>query len=392
MSLHALKAAGRPLFLLLVLLLLTLVACGPGGSKEDEHSGHGEHSGDSHGGAEEHGEDAETLLHLEGLRGVSFREAGPPRQESAYFAALAVSDPSAETQLAIPLAGQVVAFRVQPGQKVAKGEAVLELRSPELADLEARYQAAQVREGRAARELAREERLLAQQATSLRELEAATSEVALAQAEASAAASALRARGAEPGSGREVVAVRALRAGVLVEYTVALGENVAAGTQLGTLVTPGAALVRVDLAQPGPQVWAPGAPTEVRRADGQTWAARVEGIPPRLSPDTRRLSYWLRLEGESLPLAGTPLEVRVPLAKAIVLPQTALQQIEGVWGVFVRSGEEAEFRPVRKGAELGADVLVLEGLVASDFVATEGAYLLKALQLKLAGGGESHDH
>jgi len=130
----------------------------------------------------------------------------------------------------------------------------------------------------------------------------------------------------------------------------------------------------------------------VRRSDGRKWTAKVEGIPPQLAADTRRLSYYLRLEGDDRPLAGTPLEVKVPLAEAIVLPQTALQQIEGVWGVFVRKGSEAEFHPVRKGAELGGDVLVLEGVVPGDVVATEGAYLLKALQLKQAGGGGGHDH
>jgi multidrug efflux pump subunit AcrA (membrane-fusion protein) len=86
----------------------------------------------------------------------------------------------------------------------------------------------------------------------------------------------------------------------------------------------------------------------------------------------------------------------VPLARAVVLPQTALQQIEGSWGVFVqveRDGEsQAEFRPVNKGAELGSDVMILAGVTPGEQVATEGAYLLKALWLKRAGGGGGHDH
>lgn len=111
-----------------------------------------------------------------------------------------------------------------------------------------------------------------------------------------------------------------------------------------------------------------------------------------LTADTRRLSYRLRLLGGALPIPGTPLEVHVPLAKTVVLPQSALQQVEGTWGVFVKEGEEAVFRPVRRGAELGGDVMVLEGVKPGETVVGEGAYLLKSLQIKRKSGGEDHDH
>ena len=371
------------------------------GDKHEEHAegdNHEEHAEgdnhDEHAEGDEHGEhhEGETGLHIDGLRGVSFSEVGPARQESAWFAAEAISDPSAETLLSVPVGGQVIALHAAPGAVVSKGGAILELRSPELADVEARWQVARARAEKTRREADREQRLLEHEATSAREAEAAQSEAAVARAEEEAARAALVARGAEPGKSRPSVIARAPRAGTLTGFAVSLGENVAPGTKLGTLISPGAAMVRVDLPLPGPETWAMGATTEVRRSDGRRWTARVEGLPPQLGADTRRLSYYLRLDAEERPLAGTPLEVRVPLAEAIVLPQTALQQIEGIWGVFARQGDVASFRPVRKGAELGGDVMVLEGVVPGDVVATEGAYLLKALQLKLAGGGAGHDH
>ena len=45
------------------------------------------------------------------------------------------------------------------------------------------------------------------------------------------------------------------------------------------------------------------------------------------------------------------------------------------------------FRPVRRGAELGGDVLVLAGLAPGEVIATEGAYLLKALPQALGRRG-----
>lgn len=373
------KPARRPVALWITLLALCTSGCKPAAAppvaEEDHH---------------------ETgALELEGLRGVSFAPVGEPREEGAWFAAEAVSDPSAETLLTTPVAGIIVGLRIHQGAQAARGAAVVELRSPELADLEARWRSAEARAERARRDADREQRLLERQATAAREAEAARAEATTAEAEATAARAALAARGVTPGDGGSSYLVRAPRAGTLATYSVALGESVDAGATLGSLVTPGATLVKVELPLPGPAAWSIGAESEARRSDGRRWTARVEGTPPRLAPDSRRLTYFLRLGGDQRgdrPLAGTPLEVRVPLARAIVLPQTALQQIEGVWGVFVRHAQEAEFRPVQKGAELGGDVMILDGVMPGEFVATDGAYLLKALWLKRAGGGEEHDH
>ena len=81
-------------------------------------------------------------------------------------------------------------------------------------------------------------------------------------------------------------------------------------------------------------------------------------------------------------MPGTPVEVKVPLENGVFLPQAALQQMEGRWGVFVVEKENAEFRPVKRGTEVKDEVLVLEGLKSGETVVAEGAYLLKAYQQK----------
>jgi cobalt-zinc-cadmium efflux system membrane fusion protein len=147
----------------------------------------------------------------------------------------------------------------------------------------------------------------------------------------------------------------------------------------------------VDLPLPGPN-WKLGDATEVRTSDGRHWQARVAGIPAALADDTRRLSYRLALEGDALPLPGQPVEARVPFGMAVILPQAALQQIEGTWGVFVRAGDRAEFHAVRRGIELGSDVAVEEGVRPGEQIASDGAYLLKSLWLKSRSGGDEHEH
>jgi cobalt-zinc-cadmium efflux system membrane fusion protein len=186
--------------------------------------------------------------------------------------------------------------------------------------------------------------------------------------------------------------VEAPRGGAVTTYKIQLGQGVEAGQELGSFQAAAAAIVRLELPLPAPENWQTGAIAEVRKGDGQRWKARLEGTPTTLTSDTRRLSYRLRLLGGPLPIPGTPLEVHVALAKTVVLPQSALQQVEGTWGVFVKKGEEAVFRPVQRGPELGTDVMVLDGVKPGETVVGEGAYLLKSLQIKRKSGGEDHDH
>lgn len=329
---------------------------------------------------------------LASVRGVAFATVRPPEQEWAWFAAEAVGDASQSASVTAPLAGIVVELAVEPGRPVAQGQPVAVIRSPELAELKARWAVARAQAQRAVAERQREERLFAAGATSERELEAARLEERVRVTEEDSARLDLEARGVEAERAGALLEVRAPKAGVLEPLGARVGQGVVAGQELARVVAPGAAQVLLELPPPGAQGWQPGAETEVRHSDGRRWRARVEGLPAALSESSRRLQYRLRLTDSQAPLAGTPLEVRVPLAKAIVLPQTALQQIEGVWGVYVREADSALFRPVSKGAELGGDVLVLEGVAAGEEVAVEGAYLLKSLSLKASGGGEDHEH
>jgi cobalt-zinc-cadmium efflux system membrane fusion protein len=356
------------------------------GEHEDDDPEHaGEAGGDHH--AEEPGR-----VHLEGVRGVAFAAVGAPIEEGVWRPGEAMADERERAVLSAPASGVVAAIHVPPGREVGAGTPLVTLRSPELAGLTAALLSRRALREQAAAELAREERLQAAGAGAARELEAARAGLAVAAAEEEAARLALEARGVEPGEAGATLAIRAPKRGRVAAYRVLAGAGVESGEELGTFETGRATLVAIELPLPGPTGWAPGAGTIVRRGDGVLWEARVEGLPTSVSPDTRRLSYRLRLARGEPPFAGTPLEVRVPLPPGIVVPQDALQQIEGEWGVFVADGGEAAFTPVRRGPELGGDVVVLDGLAPGQRIATSGAYLLKALVLKQTGTGDGHAH
>ena len=366
----------------LALVLLAGVGCSKKSDAKSETEKH-EQEAEEHGGAR---------LPLKDIRGLRFLVVPEPKAEGAWYPAEAIGDESAQAILSSPVKGIVSAIQTPPGQHVAIGAGLITIQSPELARLKADWLSSKARRERTEAELAREQRLFEAQAGSRRELEAAKSEAATARADDEAARLALEARGQNPETAGAALIVRAPKGGTVSAYKIQLGQGVDAGQELGSFQAASAAIARLELPLPAPQNWQPGAVTEVRKGDGQRWKARLEGTPMTLTTDTRRLSYRLRLLGSPLPIPGTPLEVHVPLAKTVVLPQSALQQVEGIWGVFVKEKEEAVFRPVKRGAELGGDVLVLDGVKPGETVVGEGAYLLKSLQIKRKSGGEDHDH
>jgi cobalt-zinc-cadmium efflux system membrane fusion protein len=369
---------------LLSLALIATAAC-------DRKAGAPAETKEAHTDEATHGNE-HVHLPLKDIRGLRFLVVPEPKAEGAWYPAEAIGDESAQAILSSPVKGIVSAILVPPGQHVGAGAGLFTIQSPELARLKADWLSTRAKRDRAEGELTREQRLFDAQAGSRRELEAARSEAATAKAEEEAARLALEARGQNPETAGALLTVRAPKAGAVTSYKIQLGQGVEAGQELGSFQSASAAIAHLELPLPAPQNWQTGAVTEVRKGDGQRWKARLEGSPMTLTTDTRRLSYRLRLLGSPLPIPGTPLEVHVPLAKTVVLPQSALQQVEGTWGVFVKEGEEAEFRPVRRGPELGTDVMVFEGVKPGETVVGEGAYLLKSLQIKRKSGGEDHDH
>ncbi len=361
----------------LALVLLVGVGCSKKSATKNEAEKH------EHG--HEGGEAKETEgghIPLEGIRGLRLMKVPEPRLEGRWVPGEAIGDEAAQALLSSPVKGIVSQLLTAPGQARAKGVTLALIQSPELAHLKAQWIAAKAKLNRTQADLAREERLFQAGAGARRDLESVRSEADTAKAEEDAARLGLEAVGLTPGDAGASYSVKTPASGSVVAWKVQPGQGVEAGQELGSFQAAQAAVVRLELSQPGPMGWNSGTESEVRQANGRTWKARLEGTPSTLTTDTQRLSYRLRFVGGPLPIPGTPVEVKVPMEKGVYLPQAALQQIDGRWGVFVVAKEQAEFRLIKRGTEVKDEVLVLEGLKPGETVVAEGAYLLKAYQQK----------
>lgn len=308
----------------------------------------------------------------------------------AWLPAQAVHAASGQALISSPVSGVISGTPLMTGRPVVKGAPLVEVRSPELAELKSRWLKAQAQLRRAEADLAREQRLAAARAGSARELESAEAEQSAAKAEAEAARLVILARGINPEKATETYVIQAPMAGVVAEWKIAQGQGVQANETLGSFQAVSANQVQMELAASVQPAWALGTRTQARNGSGNLWTAKVEGLPPGIEQGTQRLTYRLSLSGAPMPLSGAFLEVKVPVGRGMRIPTSALQQIEGTWGVFLREGDVARFQEVRRGPDTERDTLVLGGLSAGAKVIIDGAFLLKSQLIRAQAGG-GHD-
>ncbi len=317
-----------------------------------------------------------------------------------------IPDEDRTSRLGAPVGGRVVSVAVRPGDRVAAGQLLVTMMSPEAgaaqADLaKARAElAARHAEAAFARTAAeRAERLFALKVIARQEVERTVADreqaaAALAQAEAEmqradVTAGQLGANNTRSGES----ALRAPQAGVVLTRTAVPGTVVEVGYPLVVVTDP----ARLWLAVNAPEVLI----GSMHRGDrlrftvsafpSDTFTARIDAIAPGLDPDTRTLAVRAgilngtgKLKSEmlaSVAVAGDPS------IRAIAVPDEAIQEIGGEMLVFMatpdgKGGVVVMSRGVELGARSGGWTTVPRGVAAGETIITRGAIAVKAEYLK----------
>lgn len=295
--------------------------------------------------------------------------------------------PEGAAALGLPFRGSVARIAVRPGQKVRKGEVLVEVLMPEVVRAAGDYQAATLRREAYERRTAQLKALQEQGMARVFELAEAEAHLAEAQAEQQSALALLRVAGLEAGAAagvaqRGTVALRCPVEGIVTEVDAVLGETrESASAPLVRIVGEGPARIEARLSRSLPdgtafEFSAPGleavpvklvgrAPSvDVR--DGTT-AAWFEPEPPHPLPSG--LQGTVRVRADALP------EVKVVPARALVLEG-------GEVAVLVREGEGHRRQPVQVVVTSGTDALVRGPIKEADAVAADASRVL------VAEGGE----
>lgn len=333
---------------------------------------------------EEQGREGFIPMSAEGLAasGVAVERVEPGSLASEVIAqATVTAPPEGQALLTARADGAVVRITKRLGDPVRAGETVALLESREAAAFVADRNAAAARAQAAGAAAAREQRLFNAKVTAKQDLEAAIAARASAQAELQRADAAVRTAGVT-GGGR-YLAVRSPISGRLTEVDTQLGAYVAAGAELFNVSDPSRIQVNASVSAIDAQRIRPGDRALVELASGGLVESVVRSVTPSLDPESRAATAVLQLNGAPGGLTqGQAVRVRITprgsQERGIILPEQAVQQIEGKDMVFVQVKDGFQAVPVSVGSRSGGRVEILDGLRAGQSVVTEGAFVLKS--------------
>ena len=297
--------------------------------------------------------------------------------------------PSGEAIVTARAAGAVTRVFKRLGDPVRAGETLAIVESRDAAQIAAERSVANAKVVQAQKALAREQYLYKERVSARVELETAQAEAATAAAEARRAQVAAGAAKVTR-DGRGVIVSSPISGRVTAE-AVSLGAFVQPETELYRVADPSKIQIEAAIAPADAQRVSPGDKGVVELPDGRTVDASVRAVTPTLSGETRSATAVLDVPAGLQP--GLAVRVRLMPArgvfsKAIVVPEDAVQSLEGRDVVFVRTPQGFRAVTVRLGQRSAGRVEILSGLQAGQTVATRNAFLLKAEHGKGAGEEE----
>ncbi|MFN8058967.1 MAG: efflux RND transporter periplasmic adaptor subunit [Vicinamibacterales bacterium] len=303
--------------------------------------------------------------------------------------------------------GNVVEVLVQPGARVGPKVVLANLHSHIVHDAWASFRKAKADERRLAVELkfaadaeARAERLFADKAVALQDLQraqtnhvAATEALEVAQTEVRRAAEEMEhygiTNGDDPtGEAGEQIPVTSPLSGVVLERLVTQGTAVTPGMPLFVVSDLSTLWVLAEVDEARLAQLRVGRDVQVRVAayPGDRFAGTVGYIGESVNPKTRRVTVRCDVpnDGRLKPeMYATVLMGEGDPRTMVAVPSSALQTIEGRAAVFVaEDGDRFRVRPVEVGGEQDGLVEIRQGLAGGERVVVAGAFVLKSELLK----------
>lgn len=336
------------------------------------------------GKAEDHGPRGFVAMTAEQLviNGIATERVEAGSLSNEIIAQATVSaPPEGQALLTARADGAVVRIGKRLGDPVGAGETVALLESRDAAAFVADRNAADARAQAARAAAQREQRLFNEKITARQDLEAAIAARRTADADLQRAEAAVRSAGVA-GGGR-FLAVRSPIPGRITQVNTQLGAYVSAGADLFHVADP--RRIQVDAAVPvtDAQRIRPGDPGLIELPNGGVVDATVRSITPTLDPQSRAATAVLQLAGAPGGLTqGQAVRARIsprgsPQAK-IILPEEAVQQIDGRNMVFVQVRGGFRAVPVAVGSRGNGRLEILDGVQAGQTIVTKGAFVLKS--------------
>jgi cobalt-zinc-cadmium efflux system membrane fusion protein len=298
-----------------------------------------------------------------------------------------------------PLAsGVVTEVLVDVGEVVEAGEPLATINSAAVADAKAAYLSALATADVTSAAYERESQLVQENIGAKRDAEAAEAAFRLAELDRRKAEQALLNLGfstadvaaiANSGSSSSDLVVRAPFAGTVVGRDAVIGEAVEPGAALFEVANLSTMWVELAVPEEHAAALRPGMPVNVRVKAMPSTALRGEllWLSPQIDERTRVVRARASVSNDDgLLRHGMFAEVTAELegpADALMLPGEAVQDIDGMSFVFVRSEPDLyEARRVEVASAGDGRVAVAEGISTDDDIVTSGGFTMKTEFLK----------
>ena len=389
------KLPNRRALLLTTSIFAFISACGDG-KKSDEAAESGE---------EEHADAAETnvvLLDSAALRiaNIGVSPVGTVASTGLRVTGTITYDANRVSHVGPRTEGRIVRIGADVGNRVRGGAVLAILESPEIGQLRAEEREAESLLRIARENYAREKRLEAQGISSRKELLDAEADLRRAEAAVRSGIEKLRVLGATGrGSGGQY-ALTAPFAGVVVARDASLGEMANPADQLFTVANLSRVWIELDIYERDLARVRPGQTVEVSTAayQGRNFPGTIVYVSDVVDPQKRTVRARVEIPNPSGALrpgmfATALIQVGGGGPPTIVVPQSAVQEIEGRPVVFVAGARRGEFQatPVEVGeATEDGRIIILSGLKPGDHIVVTGAFALRSELAKGEIGEHGH--
>jgi cobalt-zinc-cadmium efflux system membrane fusion protein len=321
--------------------------------------------------------------------GITVEAVGDGGMAGEILAAgVVAAAPNSDALVLARAAGNITRLHRQLGDTVKAGDALARVDSMEAAAMAAERSATGARLELARTVFAREKALFDQGVTPRQDLEAAQAALAVATSDAQRAAAVARA--AHLGADGASVTVVSPIAGTITAQSGTLGGYVQPQTELFHIAGSGPLQVEAAVSAADLGRIAAGDRASLVTSSGATVPATVRAVTPTVGGSARAATVLLTPQAGAAAAAlvgGEGVQVRLHVqggGTGMVVPDDAVQNIEGRDVLFVRNKEGFVAMPVLVGARSGGTAQIVSGVAAGTLVATRNAFLVKADMIKNA--------
>ena len=294
--------------------------------------------------------------------------------------------PNSEAVVVARASGNVTRVLRRLGDHVKAGEALAQVDSADAAAMAAERSVTRARLELAQKVYAREAALFAQGITPRQDMESAQSALAVATSEARRAD--MIAQAAHVGADGKSVTVVSPIAGKISAQAVTLGGFVQPQTELFHIAGEGQVQVEAALAAADIGRVAIGGKATIVPTSGAPVNATVRAFTPTVSGVTRSAIVVLTpAAGARALVIGEGVQARLHVKSAsagMVVPEDAVQNIDGRDVLFVRTRDGFRIQPVLVGVRTGGMASIVSGVAPGAKIATRNAFLIKADMIKSA--------